>query len=217
MEHFETRRLVPGAKHAVLFLHGIAGTPNQFRTLIPLETLVPEDWSLFNIRYPGHGGDVSGFGNSNMDQWRACAREAFLELAEKHQKIFLVGHSMGTLFAMQLAMEKSEKVSGLFLLNVPLRPWMRLFCAANCLRLAFGRIREYHPREASFQAACGVATTPLVWKYIPWIPRILELFVEIYRTEKIMEKKIIIVRTTCYNQHDEVVMDGSAVELMRVR
>jgi len=36
-------------------------------------------------------------------------------------------------------------------------------------------------------------------------------------TEKIMEKKIIIVRTTCYNQNDEVVMDGSAVELMRVR
>lgn len=35
-------------------------------------------------------------------------------------------------------------------------------------------------------------------------------------TEKILEKKIIIVRTTCYNQRDEVVMDGSAVELMRV-
>lgn len=36
-------------------------------------------------------------------------------------------------------------------------------------------------------------------------------------TEKIIEKRIIIVRTICYNQHDEIVMDGSAVELMRVR
>ncbi len=35
-------------------------------------------------------------------------------------------------------------------------------------------------------------------------------------TEKILEKKIIIVRTVCYNQNDEIVMDGSAVELMRV-
>lgn len=35
--------------------------------------------------------------------------------------------------------------------------------------------------------------------------------------EKIMEKKIIIVQTRCYNQNDELVMDGSAVELMRVR
>lgn len=36
-------------------------------------------------------------------------------------------------------------------------------------------------------------------------------------TEKILEKKIVIVKTTCYNQRDEIVMDGSAVELMRVR
>ena len=35
-------------------------------------------------------------------------------------------------------------------------------------------------------------------------------------TEKILEKKIVIIRTTCYNQHDEMVMDGSVVELMRV-
>ena len=35
-------------------------------------------------------------------------------------------------------------------------------------------------------------------------------------TQKIMEKKIVIVRTTCYNQDGEMVMDGSGVELMRV-
>lgn len=35
-------------------------------------------------------------------------------------------------------------------------------------------------------------------------------------TQKIMEKKIVIVRTTCYNQDGEMVMDGSVVELMRV-
>ena len=35
-------------------------------------------------------------------------------------------------------------------------------------------------------------------------------------TQKIMEKKIVIVRTTCYNQDGEMVMDGYVVELMRV-
>ena len=35
-------------------------------------------------------------------------------------------------------------------------------------------------------------------------------------TQKIMEKKIVIVRTTCYNQDGEMVMDGSVVEVMRV-
>ncbi len=35
-------------------------------------------------------------------------------------------------------------------------------------------------------------------------------------TQKIMEKKIVIVRTTCYNQDGEMVMDGCVVELSRV-
>jgi len=34
--------------------------------------------------------------------------------------------------------------------------------------------------------------------------------------KKILEKKIVIIRTTCFNQHDEMVLDGSCVELMRV-
>lgn len=188
MEYYETRRLVSGAKNAVLFLHGIVGTPNHFRKLIPLEAMVPRDWSVYNIRYPGHGGEVRDFGKSNMDQWRSCARDAFRELAENHEKIFLVGHSMGTLFAMQLALEYPEKVASLFLVAVPLRPWVRLFGAVNCLRLAFGCIREDHPLERATRDVCGVTTTALVWKYIPWIPRFLELFAEIYRTEKGMGK-----------------------------
>ena len=187
MEHYETLRQVPGAKTAVLFLHGIAGTPNQFRKLMPLEDLVPEDWSVFNIRYPGYGGTVKEFGRSNIDQWRDYARERFQELAQSHEQVLIVGHSMGTLFAMQLALYNPEKVAGLFLMNVPLRPWPRLILIPNCLRLAFGGIREDHPRERCFEIACGVTPTALVWQYISWIPRVFELFGEIIRTEKVMD------------------------------
>lgn len=187
MKHSETRKIVPGAEYAVLFLHGIVGTPNHFRTLIPLENIVPDSWSVINVLYPGHGADVNAFGKSNMCQWRSYAREAFLELAENHEKVLIAGHSMGTLFAIQLALDFPEKVSGLFLLNVPLRPWMRLSTMVNCLRLAFNCIREDHPMEASFEKACGVTPTHLVWRYIPWIPRIIELFVEISRAEMVMD------------------------------
>lgn len=186
MEHCETRKIIPEAKNAVLFLHGIVGSPNQFRLLMPLEELVPNGWSVYNLRYPGHGGDVRDFGRSKIDLWRSYAREAFRELAQTHERIFLAGHSMGTLFAMQLAREFPEKAAGLFLLNVPMRPWPRLFFITNSLRLAFGLIREDHPREDCFLKACGVTPTPLVWRYIPWFPRIFELFVEISRTEKHM-------------------------------
>ena len=188
MSYEETRRRISGAKHAVLFLHGIVGTPDQFRLLIPLEETVPPDWTVYNLCYPGHGGEVHDFGRSRMEQWRDYSRGAFLELAESHERVLIVGHSMGTLFAIQLACEFPEKVSGLFLLNVPMRPWMRLFCMGNCLRIAFGRLRPDHPREACFGKACGVKPTPLVWRYIPWIPRVMELFAEIIRTERILEQ-----------------------------
>lgn len=209
MEHIETRRILPGAKRAVLFLHGIVGTPNHFRTVLPLEELVPEDWSVINVRYPGHGTDVPSFGRSSMEQWRGHAKAAFAELAENHEQIVIVGHSMGTLFAMQMALERPEKVASLFLIAAPMRPWVRLFGAVNCVRLAFGWIREDKPMEVATRNVCGVTTTPLVWKYIPWLPRFFELFGEIARTEKVMGD----LRVPCIawqSRRDELVSNFSA-------
>lgn len=214
MKHPELRRLVPGAKYAVLFIHGIVGTPNHFRTQIPLEDLVPDSWSLYNIRLPGHGWGVKEFGQSNIHQWRSYAFAAFAELAKHHEKVVIVGHSMGTLFAMQLALENPEKVASLLLIAAPMRPWVRLFGAVNCLRLAFGSIREDRPLEVATRNVCGLDTTPLLWRYIPWIPRFLELFAEIYRTEKVMGN----LKTPCtawQSKKDELVSNFSAPVLRK--
>lgn len=186
MKHSETRKILPGAKNSALFLHGIVGTPNHFRQVLPLESKVPANWSVVNVCYPGHGTDVKAFGKSSMRQWSTHARAAFLELAERHENVFIVGHSMGALFALQLALDFPEKIPALFLVAVPLQPWVRFSCAVNSLRLAFHRIREDRPREVAIRNACGLQTTPYLWQYIPWIPRFFELFGEIYRTEKAM-------------------------------
>ena len=50
MNHQEYIREIPGAKTAVLMLHGIAGTPDHFEMLLPL---VPADWSIYNILLDG--------------------------------------------------------------------------------------------------------------------------------------------------------------------
>lgn len=214
MEHFETRRLVPGAKYAVLFIHGIVGTPNHFRIVLPLEDLVPATWSVYNICQPGHGGTVEDFGRSNINQWRSHAKVAFNELAEQHEQVVIVGHSLGTLFAMQMAMENPEKVARLFLVAAPMRPWVRAFGAANCVKLAFGWIREDRPLEVATRNVCGVTTTKKVWKYIPWLPRFVELFVEIARTEKVMGK----LKVPCVawqSRKDELVSNLSAPVLRK--
>jgi carboxylesterase len=179
MIHQEYIRKVPGADTAVLFVHGIVGTPNHFTDLISLVELVPESWSVHNVLLDGHGGNADDFADTSMEKWKNQVHAAFDSLARTHRRVVIVAHSMGTLFALQLALEFPEKIPFLFLLGVPLWPGVRFGMAVNSMRMVFGIL----PKEHILWKAAGVTTTPKVWKYIRWIPRFLELFREIGVTE----------------------------------
>ena len=56
--HKEYKRIVNGADSAVLFIHGILGTPNHFKEFIPL---VPKEYSVHNLLLDGHGKGVKEF------------------------------------------------------------------------------------------------------------------------------------------------------------
>lgn len=179
-------RIVPSADTAVMLIHGIVGTPRHFVTQIPLVDLIPEDWSVYNLLLDGHGGTIEDFAHTSRKKWDHQVRTVFRQLAQSHDRVILVGHSMGTLFSLQLAKENPEKVPAMLLLAVPLWPKYGLR-AINCsLRLAFNRIREDRPREVGIRGACGTTPSPWVWRYIPWIPRFLDLFWEIYITHGIL-------------------------------
>ena len=66
MEHLEYIRIVDHADTAVLFIHGIVGTPNHFHAFIPL---VPEHISVCNLLLDGHGGSVKDFSHTSMRKW----------------------------------------------------------------------------------------------------------------------------------------------------
>jgi len=182
MVHAEYRRIVANADTAVLFIHGIIGTPNHFRELIPLEQAVPEDWSVWNLLLPGHGGTAEDFGRSSMEEWRSCVRSAFEELAQMHRQVIIAAHSMGTLFAVQLTVDYPEKVPLLFLLGVPMRPFVRPRMMLDSLCMVYGTLPEDHV----LWKAGSVKLTRKLWKYLSWIPRYLELFGEIRRTEMLL-------------------------------
>ena len=204
MKHEEYIRIVPGAKTAVLFIHGIVGTPDHFRDLIPLTELVPKDCSVYNILLDGHGKTVDDFAKTSMKKWHDQVWGVFEQLSKDHEQVILAAHSMGTLFSIQLAVAHPEKIPFLFLLAVPLRPAIRLTTIRDLLKLVFGKLREDIPREAATMKVCGVQTTRRLWKYVKWIPRYIELFCEIHRTEKLIEK--LCVPCTAYqSQLDELV------------
>ena len=84
MKHDEVKRIIPGARTAVLLIHGICGTPNHFVGGIPLMEWIPSDWSIYNLLLPGHGGTVEDFAKSSLKQWRCSARRAFCSLVNTH-------------------------------------------------------------------------------------------------------------------------------------
>ena len=102
MRHQQIKRIVDGAKTAILFIHGIIGTPDQFNDLIPF---VRKDISVYNILLDGHGKGVRDFASTSMKKWEKQVENAVEELALKHERIIIVGHSMGTLFAIEQAIK----------------------------------------------------------------------------------------------------------------
>lgn len=181
--HSEYIRDIPDSKIAVLMIHGIAGTPAHFRELIPI---IPETWSLHNILLDGHGKRVEDFGASSMKKWKAQVNTKLHELFERYEKVIIVAHSMGTLFGIQAAIDYPDKISNLFLLAVPLRPVMRVSTALTCLRVAWGNIKPDDKKALAMKNDTSIHLERKLWKYITWIPRMLELLFESNRVRKLI-------------------------------
>lgn len=195
---------------AILFVHGILGSPGQFERFMPL---IPEGWTVRNLTLKGHSGTVKDFSAASMTEWRQQVSDALGELRPSHGRIFITAHSMGTLFALQEALR--EPVNALFLLNVPLK--IRL--TTQLARMSWGTYRgKPDPDDAVVIAAMeatDIAPDKNIFHYVGWIPRFLELFGEIRRTKRLLAA----LPMPCYaylSAKDEVVSPRSA-RLLRDR
>ena len=184
MMHKETVRVLPEAKTAVMLIHGICGSPNHFRQLLPIESHIPEDWSVYNLVLDGHCGSVEDFGRSSMKKWKTQVESVFDDLCRSHDRVVLVGHSMGTLLSIHLALRKPEKIPFLFLLAVPVRVFVQPRAVGYLFRIALDRKDDRDPVLVSMLNGCGITQTKKLWKYIPWTPRMVELLRECSATGK---------------------------------
>lgn len=205
MAHKEFTRIVEGSDTAVLMVHGICGTPNHFRELIPL---VPADWSVHALLLPGHGGTVEDFARSSLPQWKNHVFARLEELLATHGRVFIAAHSMGTLFAIQASVKYPGRIAGLFLLGSPTRPFVAPYAAVNAVKLQFGVVDPADKSAVDMRDGCSVDGDPRLWKYVTWIPRFLELFREIAHTRPLLGQ--IPVRTMVFqSRKDELVHPSS--------
>ncbi len=171
------------ADSAILFVHGILGRPEQFEPLIPL---VPKDWDIKNLILKGHGGTPKDFGRYPMKEWKSEVHSTLKNLCDNHRHVYVVGHSLGTLFAIQESMKLP--IEGLFLLNVPLgvRVTGKLF--KLCFQVFFDCIDKKDPFVMAAKKSYGISNDRNLLHYAKWVPRYIELFQEIKYTRNTVDK-----------------------------
>lgn len=167
--HSEYKRIVPGAKKAVLFVHGINATPRFFDAYAEA---LPEDISVHSLLLPGHGGTVRDFGDHSAQEWERHVRAALDALRDDHEDVYIVAHSLGTLLAIREAVRDDRKIAGMLLLCVPLRIWSRPTAWWGKLAKGLGG----RAAQEELRTCYGTEVDWRIWRYIGWIPRYLELF-----------------------------------------
>lgn len=199
--HEPYERIIPGAQNAVLFIHGILSTPRFWDEYLEA---IPPDWSAVCLLLPGHGGSVTDFGRVHRGEWLRCVEEAIARLEAAHERLYLVGHSMGSLLSILAASHRPERIAGMLLMAVPLRIRVKPTAFLHNMLKGVG-LAESREELARYY---GVAQDWRVWRYIPWIPRYLELFALSRRTRETLPRLTTPARAFQHGQ-DELVSPRS--------
>ena len=198
-----------GAETAVLLLHGILSAPQYFAFLLPE---IPPEYAVSGVLFDGHGAGPEALGNARLDRWREQAEQAFAALSAKYSRIIIAAHSMGTLFAAELAARHPEKICGMLLLGVPAHVHLTPFGAFGSLLCAAGYQPEHAPQLCAMRTAFSIAPDINPLHYTGWIARYLELLREIGDVRPLYRK--LRVRCAVYQSaRDEFVSLRSLAEL----
>lgn len=160
---------MPGDRGAVLCLHGLTSTPYQMRPVG--EALAEAGLHVLAPRAQGHGTRAEDFQHTRWSDWLASYRRAFRRLAAKHERVAIVGLSMGALAGLVLAHEQGERVAGLVAMSTPFElEWKTQALFAGVRRLPFADTLPWWPARdgpdisdpAVAAAVPGYRSVPLI-------------------------------------------------------
>lgn len=171
MDHRPYSRSTPNANTGILLIHGILSTPRHFDFLI---RHIPNEYAVSNILLAGHGGSVKDFSKASMAQWQQQVEQQILKMSQTCGNIILIGHSLGSLLALQAAC-KFDCIRGLFLLNPPLLPRVQASMMGRSIRFAFGKLRPDDIGDVLCHKDLSIQLEPYLWKYLGWIPNFISL------------------------------------------
>ena len=188
----------------ILCIHGILGSPGQFLAFATL--LNGKNINVKSLLLPGHGGNGKDFAFTKPTAWQDHVDQEISKLKEKYEFIYLMGHSLGGLIALNASIKQS--INGIVLLNTPIRTritWQQLTLS---FRVLTSSKKLDDLLIQTYRDSFGVHLTD--WWTLPlWLPRLLDvnrLGQKFLKKLKDVDSQVLIYQS----RHDETVVPGSA-------
>lgn len=117
--------------HAALLIHGLAGSPQEMRSLA--KRLEYAGYDVHIPLLPGHGTSPGDLARTTWHDWYRLVRETFVDLSARYQTVSVAGLCMGSLLALKLGREFGPCINALSVISTTLAfdgwtiPWYRCF------------------------------------------------------------------------------------------
>jgi carboxylesterase len=104
-----------GGPVAAVLCHGLTGMPGSLRAWG--EALAADGLAVRIPRLPGHGTRWQDANAVTWQDWYAELERAFDDLRSRHDRVFVMGLSMGGTLALRLAEQRGDDVTGVVVVN----------------------------------------------------------------------------------------------------
>lgn len=118
-EPFAAEGSGPNARTGVLLVHGYTGSPDSMRPWA--QHLNQHGYRVNALRLPGHGTTWQDANTHRYRDLQAAVDEAYAEMRERTDRVFLMAQSFGCTLALRVAADHPSGVAGMVLVN----PWVR--------------------------------------------------------------------------------------------
>lgn len=118
----------------VLLVHGLSGSPAQMRPLA--EALNSDGHSCYVPVLPGHATHPDELFYINWNDWYEAAKEEYLKVRAQHEKVAVIGFSLGAGLGIRLGVEFPD-MDALVLISTPIYFFSKYLPTHYVLKLAW--------------------------------------------------------------------------------
>lgn len=192
-KHVAYQRMHESADTAVVFVHGLFGSPNQISVFE--NALFEAGFDVHAVLLPGHGGSGKEFAHNGYAKWQQHVDGEIKKLSEQYSRVFLIGHSVGGHLCLMTA--RHVTVNGIVLWNTPYRVKLSLVQLRMCVKILFGNKQTDDDFLKSNRRAFSVENKN-VFRMVTWVPRLLDVMKMSTQVRKVLgEIKVPVLVIQC--------------------